>query len=517
MTVTQTTRFGLYRWSDDADNFTRVQMDASHENIENEAAKFVAGAVAPTVIAGEYARTLWLDTVNNVLHYYDAEDNSGVWLPLNEYGTAGSMATLSFTTGDNAGTSDAVARIDHRHALPLTELNGYLANHPLKSTLTAKGSMYVASAASTPANLTVGTNDYVLIADSAQAVGVKWGQVGTGNLQDGAVTNPKLGTLTSLTIAGPISGQAISGTTAAFTGNTTVGVSSLFVNTSTNRIGINTLAPATALDVSGTVTATAFSGPLTGAVTGNASTASAWQTARTVTFTGDATGSFSINGSANVSTALTLAANSVGATEIQSGAVGELELATNAVTSTKIDNGAVTNTKIGTNAVTADKIAAGAVGSSEIATGAVGVSELESGLLNSGHHLETASSGGILTNTATAGGGTTYCTHTFTAPFTGIVFVVGTFDFECTNYSSGVTSAIGEYEFGGSTSATQAIFNPKSTGDRSTVTQTWMSTISNGVSYTINLSARRNNATNVVELNATHTSLRVIAIRSSSL
>lgn len=39
-----------------------------------------------------------------------------------------------------------------------------------------------------------------------------------------------------------------------------------------------------------------------GSVTGNASTASAWQTARTVTFaTGDVTGSFSIDGSANVS------------------------------------------------------------------------------------------------------------------------------------------------------------------------------------------------------------------------
>lgn len=52
----------------------------------------------------------------------------------------------------------------------------------------------------------------------------------------------------------------------------------------------------------GTVTASAFSGPLTGNVTGNASTASTWQTARTLTI-GD-TGK-SVNGSGNVSWTLT--------------------------------------------------------------------------------------------------------------------------------------------------------------------------------------------------------------------
>ena len=44
---------------------------------------------------------------------------------------------------------------------------------------------------------------------------------------------------------------------------------------------------------------------------GNASTASAWQTARTLSATGDATWSISVNGSANVSAALTLANSGV--------------------------------------------------------------------------------------------------------------------------------------------------------------------------------------------------------------
>lgn len=43
-----------------------------------------------------------------------------------------------------------------------------------KSTFTAKGSIAAATAASTPANLSVGTNGQTLIADSTAATGLKW-------------------------------------------------------------------------------------------------------------------------------------------------------------------------------------------------------------------------------------------------------------------------------------------------------------------------------------------------------
>lgn len=61
------------------------------------------------------------------------------------------------------------------------------------------------------------------------------------------------------------------------------------------------------ITASGTVKATKLEGPLTG----NAASATILQTARTFTWSGDATGSLSFNGSANVSAALTLVNNGV--------------------------------------------------------------------------------------------------------------------------------------------------------------------------------------------------------------
>jgi hypothetical protein len=78
--------------------------------------------------------------------------------------------------------------------------------------------------------------------------------------------------------------------------------------TSGGNVAIGKTSASTALDVNGTVTATAFSGPLTGAVTGNASTATTLATGRTIGMTGDVTWtSASFNGSGNVTGTATLA------------------------------------------------------------------------------------------------------------------------------------------------------------------------------------------------------------------
>jgi hypothetical protein len=49
-----------------------------------------------------------------------------------------------------------------------------------KATLTTKGDVYAATAASTPARLAVGANDTVLTADSAEATGLKWATPSSG-------------------------------------------------------------------------------------------------------------------------------------------------------------------------------------------------------------------------------------------------------------------------------------------------------------------------------------------------
>lgn len=71
--------------------------------------------------------------------------------------------------------------VGHGHAeSDVTSLVADLAAKVAKSTVTTKGDLFVATAASTPARLGVGADTQVLTADSAQATGVKWAAAAGG-------------------------------------------------------------------------------------------------------------------------------------------------------------------------------------------------------------------------------------------------------------------------------------------------------------------------------------------------
>jgi hypothetical protein len=208
MAVTTTNRLGVYRWSDDGDPFTRGQMDLSHAALEDLAAKFITSNTQPSATASN-ARTLWLNTTNNSLSYYSSETDGGQWLSINSPGTTGQMTTHSFTINQNSsGSASQYARIDHTHALPLNEIQTFLSDYVTRSTVSARGDLVIGAAASSVTRLGVGSNNQMLIADSAATNGLRWGSVVAASIQDGAVTNGKLAAgsvtddkVTSVTVA----------------------------------------------------------------------------------------------------------------------------------------------------------------------------------------------------------------------------------------------------------------------------------------------------------------------------
>ena len=127
---------------------------------------------------------------------------------------------------------------------------------------------------------------------------------GTGNVTGTATIQANsvaLGTDTTgnYVAAGATSGTGISGSVSSEGGTFTV---------TSNATSANTAATIVARDGSGSFTA----GTITGALTGNASTATALATGRTISLTGDVAGtSGSFDGSGNVSIAATIQANSV--------------------------------------------------------------------------------------------------------------------------------------------------------------------------------------------------------------
>jgi hypothetical protein len=87
----------------------------------------------------------------------------------------GKQASLGFTPEDVANKSTTTTLGSSDTLYPSQNAaKVYADTKQNRATLTTKGDIYVATASDTVSRLAVGTNNYVLTADSAEATGIKW-------------------------------------------------------------------------------------------------------------------------------------------------------------------------------------------------------------------------------------------------------------------------------------------------------------------------------------------------------
>lgn len=186
----------------------------------------------------------------------------------------------------------------------------------------------------------------------AQDVNIATGQLYKINNVQIALNN-----LSGVAITAPASGHTLYYNSGAGQFQNT---GSLIWDNTNVRLGIGVAVPLTALHVSGTATATAFAGPLTGAVTGNASTATALQTARTINGTSfDGTSNVTVTAAAGTLTGATLNATVTASSLASLGSLASLTVL--GATSLSTTSGNVT---AGTASAGVDSRAAGSVTSS---------------------------------------------------------------------------------------------------------------------------------------------------------
>jgi len=105
---------------------------------------------------------------------------------------AGGTAFMDSDVGNGVVTAAVLNKAGNENRVPVLNSSGEFddnmieQNFALNSTLTAKGSIYGATAASTPGELAVGTDTYKLVADSGEATGLDW--VPAYRLKVGVVT-----------------------------------------------------------------------------------------------------------------------------------------------------------------------------------------------------------------------------------------------------------------------------------------------------------------------------------------
>lgn len=193
MTISRTTRFGLYRWSSAIDAFTRSQMDASHENIETYGLKMLRGATLPESGSASYERTFFLNTTDNKLYYYTTDDANGEWIRIEPNGIKFTIAKAKGDTlvapAPDVWDRRAVGTRNQVFTVVYDEENELTADW--RTILNNRGDL-LSSDGTVSSILPVGSNSTTLRANSATTSGLQWGLIVEANIANSAVTTEKI-------------------------------------------------------------------------------------------------------------------------------------------------------------------------------------------------------------------------------------------------------------------------------------------------------------------------------------
>ena len=377
MTAIQTDRLALYKWESSNDEFTRVQMNDTHESLEFLAAKFNTGAGAPSSSTTADTKAFYWDTTSGVLYFRGTVvgGTPPTWTQLshthatatqiqNTAATAGSGVNLAranhvhsvetatavdINVASGTGSGTALALANHTHKIPpLFITNAMISDSAAISASKISGAVGTASAwasaitinlaghltgsvsfngGTTPLTLTASVvNDSHTHATQYQPVDADLTAL-AGLATTGMVARTAANTYVPRTIA--VSGTGLTITNAdGVSGNPTITIATATLGTA------NTLV---LRDGSGDFAA----GTITAALAGNANTSTKWATARTITLSTDATGSVTFDGNANATLAITVT-NSAQASKLTTART--ISLGGDASGSVSFDGSSATNT-----------------------------------------------------------------------------------------------------------------------------------------------------------------------------
>lgn len=131
MAVTTTTRFGVTRWSAGGDEFTRLQMDASHAAIESKGAIYLQGLASARPTVGVVGRFYYATDTNSFSY-----DDGVAWRSVGDPNTVTLTGTQTLT--NKTLTSPIISSIVNTGTLTLPTSTDTLIGRATTDTLTNK-------------------------------------------------------------------------------------------------------------------------------------------------------------------------------------------------------------------------------------------------------------------------------------------------------------------------------------------------------------------------------------------